>query len=551
MTCPGFRCLVVATLRDTEPSEALDHTLGELLTLRGAERLAVVPLALQEVKAVVAGTLEGRVDAQVLNALYDRTGGNVFYLLELVRFLESEYRDRALTAEDVTSLDVPSGVRDVILRRVGRLPDNTRAILTLASVAGQDADLDLLEHAALLDAEQLMLALEPAVAAGLLAADDSRWGHSFRHPLIQESIYAGISRVERNRLHARVAASLEALPDGGRIGRPAQLAHHYLAAGSLGGADKVIASCRSAARAASEVGAWSEAIRLLSEALAAAGRSTSSGSPALRCDLLVDLGGVYRAAGRIVESHEALQQAIDLADGIGDEERVLAAAVGFGAVSLWGSRAWAETDHRLVAVLERQLARLGGAEDNRTVRLLSTLASELYFDQDAAAGLGYAERALELGRRLGDPAALGIAISGYLISTLANDRLGLTLAAIEEFLDRPEARTGPGGGGGTAAQPADRTAALRGVGPLRRRAWSLPGARHGRLALTRARGAVVPCRSVPGDLHGRPPCRSAVGRARSGAAAGRFRDLERAVALRPGKHISPGVALPGRPGREL
>ncbi len=488
---------------------------------------------------------------QVLNALYDRTGGNVFYLLELVRFLESEYRDRALTAEDVTSLDVPSGVRDVILRRVGRLPDNTRAILTLASVAGQDADLDLLEHAALLDAEQLMLALEPAVAAGLLAADDSRWGHSFRHPLIQESIYAGISRVERNRLHARVAASLEALPDGGRIGRPAQLAHHYLAAGSLGGADKVIASCRSAARAASEVGAWSEAIRLLSEALAAAGRSTSSGSPALRCDLLVDLGGVYRAAGRIVESHEALQQAIDLADGIGDEERVLAAAVGFGAVSLWGSRAWAETDHRLVAVLERQLARLGGAEDNRTVRLLSTLASELYFDQDAAAGLGYAERALELGRRLGDPAALGIAISGYLISTLANDRLGLTLAAIEEFLDRPELGLGP------EVEAVLRlnllTERLR-YGELARFDAELGrcrGARHGRLALTRARGAVVPCRSVPGDLHGRPPCRSAVGRARSGAAAGRFRDLERAVTLRPGKHISPGVALPGRPGREL
>ena len=43
--------LIAATLRDTEPSEALDRTLGELLTLRGAERLAVAPLALAEVDA--------------------------------------------------------------------------------------------------------------------------------------------------------------------------------------------------------------------------------------------------------------------------------------------------------------------------------------------------------------------------------------------------------------------------------------------------------------------------------------------------------------------
>ncbi len=44
--------LIAATLRDTEPSEALDRTLGELL-LRGSERLAVAPLALAEVDALV------------------------------------------------------------------------------------------------------------------------------------------------------------------------------------------------------------------------------------------------------------------------------------------------------------------------------------------------------------------------------------------------------------------------------------------------------------------------------------------------------------------
>jgi DNA-binding SARP family transcriptional activator len=434
---PRLAVLVIATLRDTEPSEALNRTLGEILTLRGAERLAVAPLAPDEASALVGRALGKQPDQRVTDAMYERTGGNAFYLLELVRLLESESRDRALTADDVIELAVPSGVRDVIARRVARLPDNTRSILTLAAVAGPSSDLDLLEHVALVDSEQLMLALEPAVAAGLLGADDSRWGYRFRHPLIQESICAGLSGVDRNRLHARVAASLEELPDRGRLGRPAQLAHHFLAAGPLGDPDRAVVYCRSAARAAGQVGAWGEAVRLLNEALGVVGRSASD-SAATRCDVLVELGRAYRAGGRIVESHEALRQAIELADAIDDEERVLGAAVAFGSVSLWGSRAWGQSDPHLVGVLERQLARLGDTDDGRTVLVLSTLASELHHDEDAEPGVGYGQRALDLARRLGDPATLGIAVTAYLQSTRANSQLGPIVPVIEEFLGRPE-----------------------------------------------------------------------------------------------------------------
>jgi DNA-binding SARP family transcriptional activator len=434
---PRLPVFVAATLRDTEPSEALNRTLGELLTLRGAERLAVTPLAPDEVGALVGRALGEQPDPRVTKVLYERTGGNVFYLLELVRLLESEYRGRALTTDDVIKSEVPSGVRDVIARRVGRLPDNTRSVLTLAAIAGPSADLDLLEHAALVDSEQLMLALEPAVAAGLLATDDSRWGYRFRHPLIQESIHSGVSSVDRSRLHARVAASLEALPDGGRVGRPAQLAYHYLAAGRLGDPVKAVTYCRSAAQAASQVGAWGEAVRLLNEALGAVGQIPSD-SAATRCDVLVELGRVYRAGSRIVESHEALRLAIELADRIGDEERVLSAAVAFGSVSLWGSRAWGKSDPYLVGVLERQLTRLGDTEDGRMVRVLSTLATELHFDEDAELGVGYGQKALALARRLGDPATLGIAVTAYLHSTRGNNRLGAIVPVIEEFLGRPE-----------------------------------------------------------------------------------------------------------------
>ena len=330
--------LIVATLRDTEPSYALERALGDLLRHRGVERLSVPSLLPAEVERLAARTIGQQPDADVTTALFERTGGNLFYLTELLRLLGSEHRSQPPTAATVTMLDVPSGIRDVVHRRVQRLPDNTQALLTLSAVAGRDIDPDLLERAADVDSEELMLALEPAVAGGILATSDTGWDYRFRHPLIHESIYARIGRVERARLHARVATALESLADVD-TSRLAQLAHHYLRAGPVGEPAKAVRYGREAAGAAMRQGAWTEARRHLEQALAAITAAVPD-AEGTRCDVLIELGQARRAAGLVRESHQALEEAIQIADALGDEDRVLTAAVGFGTVALWASRGW-------------------------------------------------------------------------------------------------------------------------------------------------------------------------------------------------------------------
>ena len=156
-----------------------------------------------------------------------RTAGNPFYITELVRLIRSEHRRRPLTAGAVQAYDVPSGVSDLLWRRVGRLPDDTQSLLTLAAVAGRDLEPTVLERVTGLDPEHLLLDLEPAIAAGLVAAAEAGWGFRFRHPLIHESLYAGVGRLERARLHARVAAALEDTSSASAAD-VVQLAHHYL-----------------------------------------------------------------------------------------------------------------------------------------------------------------------------------------------------------------------------------------------------------------------------------------------------------------------------------
>ena len=113
---------------------------------------------------------------------------------------------------------------------------------------------------------------------------------------------------------------------------------------------------------------------------------------------------------------------------------MLAAAVAFGGPQLWGSRDWGEADPGLVALLERQLDRIGDSDPARRVRILATLATELYFDQAAGRGWSYANEALDAARRLGQTEELGIAVSAYLLSALVTDHLEQLRAVVDDML---------------------------------------------------------------------------------------------------------------------
>src|SRR5215470_7776012 len=322
---PRMPALFVFTVRDTERSGPLDQALGELLRHPGAERVAVSAFAPADVAAVVERLTAAPPQAEVVAALMDRTGVNPFYTTELVRLISSEHRHQPLTASDVRAHDVPSGIRDVLLRRAGRLPDDTRALLTVAAVAGRELQPDLLEHVTGIDAEHLLLGLEPAIAAGLVTTAEGGWGFRFRHPLIHESLYVSAGRVERARLHARIAAALEVTSSASTAADVTQLAHHYLSAGPFGDPAKAVTYAREAGAQAVRQGAWQDAARHLEQALAAIPPALPD-ADAIRCDVLVELGQAHRSGGKIREAQAALQESICLADGIGNQDHVLEAA---------------------------------------------------------------------------------------------------------------------------------------------------------------------------------------------------------------------------------
>ena len=126
------RCVLVTTRRtgDGTVDPAVDATVAALDREHTVRRVPIPPLTVDQV-----GAMLGRYAAHAAvdpAAVHRRTGGNLFYLVELVRLYESG---------NAADTEVPSSVQAVVEQRHDQLPADTRAVLRLAALGGAELDL--------------------------------------------------------------------------------------------------------------------------------------------------------------------------------------------------------------------------------------------------------------------------------------------------------------------------------------------------------------------------------------------------------------------------
>ncbi|MEU4538742.1 BTAD domain-containing putative transcriptional regulator [Streptosporangium sp. NPDC023825] len=417
--------LVVATLRP-EPGDhpaQLRDTLGALSREPGTVRLEPAPFGAGDVSSYLRLRRIPE-DPGLVDVLLERSGGNPFYLGELLRLRESE---RCLAA------GLPSGARDVIERRAARLPEETRQLLRAAAVTGREVEVDVLEAVTGVPAERVMSLLEPAVASGLLAEPPGGPDYRFSHALVRDALLSGLGRLARARLHLRTGECLETRPGT----EPATLAHHFAAAARVGGAAKAVEhASRAAGRAAAQL-AYTEAVELWELALSSlpAGGDGGDGGDRARCALLTELGQARRTVGDAAAARRDLDEAIELALRLGDRDALISAITVSGGLALWLWRPYGVVDAAMVAVLEDLLA--GPLDDRDRAALLGTLAVELHYGPRRAEGERHAARAVEIARGLDDPALLARTLNNYLLACWVPGRNPERLRAAEEMLALP------------------------------------------------------------------------------------------------------------------
>ena len=238
----GARLVVVGAYRDVEVTAGrpLADTLGALAREPVVERIALGGLDRADVARLIGHTIGATPTQPLVEAVHDRCGGNPFFITELLRLLQSERRLAAPDATAAARREVPVGVRDVLRRRLARLPAQSGTLLMVAAVAGRGFDLDLVEAVTGLDDEAALDAAEAAVLAGLVLEDDRAAGrYRFAHALVRETIYEDISRARRARLHARVVDALVAVR-GAEPEPAAEMAYHCWQAAPVIGARRAL-----------------------------------------------------------------------------------------------------------------------------------------------------------------------------------------------------------------------------------------------------------------------------------------------------------------------
>ncbi|MEU3100869.1 BTAD domain-containing putative transcriptional regulator [Streptomyces griseoflavus] len=410
--------LVLATCRP-EPGDhpgPLRDTLGALARLEDTARVELAPFT----EADVAAYLRARgLAGHRSRALLARTGGNPFYLGEVLRLGRSEGGDDAL----------PAGVRDVIERRVARLPEETARLLRAAAVAGAETDAELLAAVTGLPVEDVLHGLEPAVATGLLVEPPAGPDYRFGHALVREALYAGLRRSDRARLHLRVGETLEPLLPPAEA---AVLARHFAAAARVGGAPRAVAHASAAARHATTQQAYTEAVDLWELALSVL---PPGGPDAERARLLTELGQARRSAGDATGAGRDLDAAFALADACGDRRALTGVLTAFAAPTLWNWRPYGTVAQPVVRAIEDLLA--GPLDDRDRAALLGALGVELHYSPRRAEGERHAADAVRLARGLDDPELLARTLGNYLLASFAPGRNTERLRAAAELAALP------------------------------------------------------------------------------------------------------------------
>ncbi len=361
--------VVVTARRDRVPDLLPEHL--------PVTRLVVPPMSLGATYQLVHARLGVTLARPALVRVYETSGGNPFFSLELAR----AWIDRRRVA-DVGHLPVPERLGDLLRRRLADLPESTRRVLLLTAAMAAPSVQELQQAWG----RPVDRDLARAEMAGIIDSSDGTV--RFSHPLMAATVYDAATAAERRMVHRELA---DAVRD------PEERARH-LALTSPEPDESLAAALDDAAARVARRGATDVAATYAQRAL----EFTPPGDRGASFRRATAAGVHAVAAGDRARARALFERAV--ADAPAGPER---------AETL---RWLAELSMPLgqgIALCDRALQE-AGTDAAVASRIHRTRAAISYFLGDVPAAEHHARLGVELAERSGDDHALGMAIAGPL-----------------------------------------------------------------------------------------------------------------------------------------
>jgi len=316
--------LFVGAYRETEIDEK--HPLSPVLTELNRERLleavSLRRMSPGDVSEMIKQILEqDHVLAEFCELVYRKTGGNPFFVEEVIKSLKEEQlifrEENQWKIKEVSRIEFPETVRGVVKARINRLDDECRNLLTMASFVGYDFSYEALRGATGLEENKLVELLEKMLKTGQIKERVVRGedAYSFADVIVRDVVHEEVSHLMHKRLHNVVGSALEKIYANKIDDHLAELAYQFMEGNDK---DRALGYFLKAGEKAAKIYANNEAVSYLQSALQLL--EEKEGELDEKARVLERLGDIKRIQGEYDACVEHWSKALELRKKLDEKE---------------------------------------------------------------------------------------------------------------------------------------------------------------------------------------------------------------------------------------
>ena len=334
-----FLCCTVCEEKLSQVAPAAD-SVRHGLAAKDTNHLRLERLGTTGTESLIASKFpRNQFQPEFFSWVHDRTSGNPFFVVELLRYLlENDFVSLrgSLWVADVESLvrsKVPDTIESALLKNLERHDQKTVDFLTTLAVIGKKFSLRLLQGLDVLEetslSETLSLLVQDQLLSKKAEAGERQTWYEFANQSLQSLLCRRLDRNQRIDRHRRTAIVLESeIPDGDDE-TVFQIAHHYLKGGMPEKAYHYALLC---AEKMQHRFANQEALRYLKNAIEVSGllgdsqeaRRKEAQARMKRADFCIKVGELnpaeqdYSAVVRLMKSGKDLKMLVSAYNGLGE-----------------------------------------------------------------------------------------------------------------------------------------------------------------------------------------------------------------------------------------
>jgi len=307
---------------DIDAKHPLTPVLTELNRERIPESVSLKRMSLSDISEMIKQILEqDDIPTEFCRMVYEKTRGNPFFAEEVINSLKEEEvifrEENKWKIKEVSRIEFPETVKNVIKARISRLDDECQNILTLASFIGCDFTFEAICGVTGIEENRLLELLERILKTGLIKEKLIRGEdvYSFSDIIIRDVVHEEVSLLRHKKLHNTVGCALEKAFAKNIDQHLGELAYHFLEGGDE---EKALNYFLEAGEKAAKIYANDEAISYFQSALKLL--EETKGEPRKRACLLEKVGDIKKLVGKYDEGIKDWDEALRLWKQLGERE---------------------------------------------------------------------------------------------------------------------------------------------------------------------------------------------------------------------------------------